>query len=91
MNGLNDSIVRFTKQYVTCSCGEKCHMSMYVCEHFITISARCGNCDKGMSLTENVGMIECAGFDLVDHLIEEFEKRFNREAKNDRTKTYRAF
>lgn len=79
MNGLNNFIKDFIKQYVTCSCGEKCHLTMFICEHFVTISAKCKNCDKGMSLTENAKSVECAKFDLMDDLIEEFKKRFNRE------------
>lgn len=78
MNGLNDFIKTFNKQYVTCSCGEKCHLTMYICEHFVTVSAKCKKCDKGMSLTENAKKVEYANFALMDDLIEEFKKRFNR-------------
>lgn len=78
MSELSGFIKKHIHNYVICSCGEKCYLTIFICEHFVKISAKCHNCNKGMELTENAYRIDYANFDLIDHLIEEFEKRFNR-------------
>ena len=79
MSELSELVRKNTNTYAVCSCGKKCPLSIFIgCGTFIKISAKCYGCNKGLTITENTALIDNANFDLVDHLIEEFKKRFNR-------------
>ncbi len=79
MSELSDFINRHTNTYVTCSCGKKCFLSIFIgCGYFIKISAKCYNCNKGMELTKDTASLDNTVFDLAEQLIDEFGKRFNK-------------
>ena len=78
MSELSNLVKKNTNTYAVCSCGKKCPLSIFIgCGTFIRITAKCYNCNKGLAITETTAIIDNANFDLVDHLIEEFKKRFN--------------
>lgn len=77
-NPVSECIKKHLNDHIICSCGEKCYLNIFIgCGTFVRITAKCRKCDKGASVIQNVSLIDCACFDMVDYLIEKLKKQFN--------------
>ena len=67
-----------------CDCGSTVYIQIWVEDRMIGMSARCWNCNKEMEFHESRFLVDKANFDIVDHLIENFKKEFNKKEKQIR-------
>ena len=64
-----------------CDCGATVNLQIWIEDFRFGMSARCWKCNKVMEMRENRILVDLAKFDIVDHMIDNFKKEFNKKEK----------
>ncbi len=62
-----------------CDCGATVNLQIWVEDFRVCMYARCWKCNKEMERQETTILIDIAKFDIVDHMIDNFKKNFNKK------------
>ena len=64
-----------------CDCGAMVNLRVWLDRYHLGMSARCWKCNKIMERLETMALVELAQFDIVDHMVDNFQKEFNKKEK----------
>ena len=64
-----------------CSCGATVNLQIWVEDFRLVFYARCWKCNKELTHYEHTMIVDSAMFDIIDYLIEDFKKKFNKDEK----------
>ncbi len=64
-----------------CDCGATVNLQIRVENFRLVFYARCWKCNKEMTFYEHTMIVDSAMFDIIDYLIENFKKEFNKNEK----------
>jgi len=65
-----------------CNCGATVVLKVWEDKGMVLLSARCWKCNKELTLEHSKLLIDCAGFDMLGKLVEEFQNKFNKDGKS---------